>query len=274
MLHSAPSRVFAPAPPPVADDATRPLARPEFLLPLHTRSAILLHLLLEDNAIDLELASCVVALDPGLAFAVLQAANPADSGASIWQLASALVAAGRESLQDLLECAPRLELHPSPDERNSLLALASDAVMRAGMAQLLARELGKCHPKKCYLAGLLLEIPAMVAVTAGSHDGYQGRLLSVMCNSLPVGLVKAAMSDLEGASAAHEPLIAIVLLAEALLREKEAAALWNGWPELDREQRSSLVGGCCELREWMRKNLFCMDPWEFMSRLERRHPKE
>src|ERR1035438_3192530 len=44
-------------------------------LELTARSASLLNLLLQDGAVDLELTSSVVALDPGLAFTTLQLAN-------------------------------------------------------------------------------------------------------------------------------------------------------------------------------------------------------
>src|ERR1035441_7969629 len=48
---------------------------PLLCLPILTRSASLLNLLLQDGAVDLELTSSVVALDPGLAFTTLQLAN-------------------------------------------------------------------------------------------------------------------------------------------------------------------------------------------------------
>lgn len=283
MLYPSPYREFIPCPAAVADDAAAQApATPEFVLPVLTRSAILLNLLLQDDAVDLELASCVVALDAGLAFSVLQLGNAIESGGSISQPASALVAAGREALQKLLECAPRVESQPGGKGNGPLPGLAMDAVVRASLAHLLGRELGKCNPKKCYLGGLLFQVPAMVAATAGVNDGYQGRLISVMCNSLPAALVKAAMWDVEKPGWVQEPLIATILLAEALLSRKNAAGcsalgaapLWSCWPELDRDQRSALIDRCCELGQWARTNLLRIDPWEFMSRLERRNPWE
>lgn len=250
----------------------RPILRPEFVLPIMARSAVLLNLLLQDNAIDLGLASSVVALDAGLAFGVLQLANPVcgEGADPVWQLPAALVAAGRESLQDLLECAPRLEAQS--DRHGKDAALMRDSVVRACVAQLLARQLGKCNSKKAYLGGLLMDIPRMVAATRKMPDGYRARLLSIMCSSLPAALVRAAMTEVDEGAGVSDPLMATILLAELQLRdtaELEASEFWGSWPDRSSEQRCCLLESCRDLSRWAGENVIRLDPWEFMVRLER-----
>jgi len=253
-------------------------------MPVLARSAVLMSLLLQDNAVDLELATCVVALDPGLAFGVLQLANPACDrpGDPVWQIPLALVAAGREALQNLLEYAPRITLSALEGERGQLLQLARGAVVRACVAQLLARELGRCNPKKSFLGGLVFEVPQMVGLTAAVRGDYRARLLSVMCNSLPAAVVKAALADMDEAEGVNDPLLATILIAEALIQAATpasrspiaASGSWRCWPDLVQEQRASLLKRCAELTDWVAANLYRLDPWDFMSRLERRKPGE
>ena len=81
---------------------------PLVILPVRTRSVSLLKLLLRDSAIDLELASSVVGLDPGMAFGALQLANAQrhQGDDPIWQLPLAVVEAGRELLGYLRSTRP------------------------------------------------------------------------------------------------------------------------------------------------------------------------
>lgn len=253
--------------------AAPPNIRPEFVLPVMPRSAVLFHLLLQDNAIDLGLASSVVALDVGLAFGVIQLANPVcGEGDLVWQLPSAVVAAGRESLLDLLERAPRLDPQLSSNGRQRLSAMMRDAVVRACLAQWLARQLGKCNTKKAYLGGLLFDIPKMVAATRKVHDGYRAQLLSIMCNSLPATLVRAALTEVDDDGEVSDPLLATILLAELQVRGRNAPAdtpLWDCWPDFNAEQRACVLETCGKLASWAGENFMRMDPWEFMSRMER-----
>src|SRR5208337_5609490 len=79
-------------------------------LPILSRSAALLTLLLQDGTVDLELTSSVVGLDPGLAFGILQAANLERNGdGEIWQFPLAVVAAGCDRLLTMVNCAPKVE---------------------------------------------------------------------------------------------------------------------------------------------------------------------
>src|SRR5271165_4320094 len=85
-------------------------AVPFLSLPILSRSAALLALLLQDGTVDLELTSSVVGLDPGLAFGILQAANLERNGdAEIWQFPLAVVAAGCDRLLTMVNCAPKVE---------------------------------------------------------------------------------------------------------------------------------------------------------------------
>jgi hypothetical protein len=246
----------------------------------------LLKLLFQDGAIDLELASSVVALDPGLAFGTLQLANRdrVGEGNPIWQLPLAVVAAGRDLTLQLVSQAPRLELSASSG-RSELRQLYSDAVLRAGVAHLLTRELGKGDPRKSFLAGLLLELPALIKVAWAGHSISPTALLASMCCSLPSGVVTAALA---GPASADEndplaPVGAIARIADALIAslargssgagalEKLAAGpLWRFWDETGSRQRRCLLSHALRLAKWASDNLYKMDPWEFMARLERR----
>jgi len=271
-----------------SDASIPPLAGPEFVLPVLTRSAGLLNVLLQDNAVDLDLASSVAALDPGLAFGILQLANAEFSDREpVWQLPAAVVAAGREPLQQFIDCAPRVELRARPDPRKRLPRLAHDAVVLGCVAHLLARELGRCHPRKSFLGGLLLAVPEMAGFVVPQHDGYKPRLLSVMCRSLPSGIVKAAMADPSDDAVEDDPLVATILLAQAVLREKADGAsgeggfaaladapLWRCWPGVLTGQRVSLLNCCSAVADWAGWNLYRTDPWEFMAKVERAQPCE
>ena len=283
MSRAAPSRTIPSGPTTLADGAAGPSVNwPEFVLPVLRRSAVLMNPLLQDSAIDVELASSVVGLDPGLAFGTLQLANPAcgDPGTPIWQLPLAVVAAGREALQQLVDGAPRIEPPSSSHEYAQLTQLASNAVVRACVAHLMASNLGHCHPKKSFLGGLLFDLPELANLTLHYGDSCKVKLLSTMCRSLPAALVKATMGDPGDENSAADPVVATIFLADALLREKTlhpltpsleklaAAPQWSCWPDFDVEQRSSLLQCCSELAEWANTRALQLDPWEFMSRLE------
>ena len=266
--------------------AGRPSAR---LLPLLTRSVSLLTLLLQDGAVDLELASAVIGLDPGLAFGTLQLANRerAEGEDPIWQLPLAVVAAGREALQQLLQRAPKIECSGNAGKVSRLCKLVANATARASVAHLLARELGGVIPRKSYLSGLLFELPAIVRLAAPQFS--QAVLLSSMCRTLPAAMVRAAMVGMadDGEEPPSDPLLAIVLIADAVLgaeaepfsqtawlEELAASPLWHCWQATGAQQRNFLLGHCCEMARWAKARLHDMDPWEFMSRLERRNPWE
>jgi hypothetical protein len=248
----------------------------------------LLTLLLKDGAVDLELAGAVIGLDPGLAFGTLQLANRerVEGEDPIWQLPLAVVAAGREALQQLLQRAPRIECGYS-GKQGRLSKLVANATARASVAHLLARELEGSIPRKAYLSGLLFELPAIVRLGAPAIS--QAALLSSMCRTLPAAMVRAAMVGMadDGELAPSDPLLAIVLIADAVLgaeaepssepaslEELAGSPLWHCWTATDGQQRKFLLAHCCKMARWARASLHDMDPWEFMARLERRNPWE
>ena len=281
MLCAVPSRAVVPSAF-VPEVRAHPSATgTEYLLPVLPRSAVLLELLLEERAIDLELASSVVTLDPGLAFGVLQLANR-DAGAAgkpIWQLPLALVAAGRVALRKLIACAPRLDSAESGHREIRLRELASDAVVRGSMAQILARKLGGCNPKQCFLAGLLFELPKLAALTRPGHDFRRIKLSAAVKKSLAAAW-KAATGARQKRRALREPLAATTLIAQAILGEKaivnsaELAAdtSWDCWPDLPVEERRALLDRCSDVAQWAAANLYRLEPWDFLSRLERPEP--
>jgi len=260
-----------------------PALETEFLLPVLTRSVVLLKLLLQNEAIDLELASSIVALDPGLAFAVLQLANlERDTRESpIWQIPSALVAAGQEALETLLDHAPRLE-SPTGRLKDRLSALAQKSVMRACVAHWLARELRGCDARQSFLCGLLLSVPRMVALVHARCPDYRAGLMAAMARSLPAVLVRASLAGRHAAGEGSKRPLATSLIAEALLGREQSAGgaaaaaveAWNCWPEVDGNGRHALLESGSEMACWARANWLRLEPWELMSRLERRRPWE
>jgi hypothetical protein len=283
MSLAAPSRAFAPLSGLDRTQAEAIVTLPEFVVPILPRSAMLLNLLLQDEPIDLELASAIVALDPGLAFAVLQLANPieGDSGDSVWQFPEAIVTTGREELQRLVNRVPRVNGLERPGTRRCSPELVQNAAVRACVAYWLARALGRSNPRKGFLGGLLLDLPQMVSWNLPPGNGYRIRLLSVLCHCLPSSIVKAMMADGEDVRDCG-PTAAITFLANASLAvggpasRMDLAALpaWQYWPELDARQRSALLESSAELASWARASVYRVDPWEFMSRMERRRPWE
>src|SRR5664280_1072878 len=88
---------------------------PLLCLPILTRSASLLNLLLQDGTVDLELTSSVVALDPGLALTTLQLANRErrDGDEATWQFPLAVAASGQHCLLQAVNRAPKIESYSS-----------------------------------------------------------------------------------------------------------------------------------------------------------------
>ena len=158
------ARVSIPTPPAGMPMCPEPSASdaPGFHLPILARSAALLQTLLQDAIIDLELASSVITLDPGLAYQVLRLANRnvPDDRDRIWQLPLAIVTAGRANLDELLDRS--VQLDPAGSRESVMQSLITEAVLRACLAHSLARELGSCSPRKCFLSGLLFDLPALV----------------------------------------------------------------------------------------------------------------
>lgn len=259
---------------------------PPLVLPLLTRSASLMVLLLQDGAIDLELTSSVVALDPGLAFNALQLANldRHGEGEPLWQFPLALVAAGREALLELVSRAARLDAQESGTGKERLPRLYCRAVVRASMAQFLSSELAQGQPKKSFLAGLLFEVAAVVkSTTPAAEPVSQAELLSTMCRCLPAAVVTAALgSPLANRHIAPDPVVAVARMADALLpvaanepasaakSEELAAQSLPIWNDLDLPQRCALLGCADKLGRWAVANLDRTDPWEFLAKLERR----
>lgn len=289
MNFAAPTYEFADlAAIPEINAAEGRIALPEFLVPILSRSAVLLNLLLQDDAIDLELASAVVALDPGLTFAVLQLANPSpcESDGLICELPQALVTVGREQLQQLVNGARRVGDMAAPGGGKQSSQLAQSSVVRACVGYSLSRTLGRSNPQQCFLGGLLLDLPKMVSLSPTPVCASHARLLSVMGRCLPSSIVKVIMAndnDIRGCS----PTAAIVFLANACapsnkpdsspgpsLMDLAALYYWQGWPEVGSKDRFVLLQSIAELAKWAQASVYRLDPWEFLSRLERRRPWE
>lgn len=253
-----------------------------FQLSILQRSASLLRMLLQDGVIDLELASSVIALDPGLTYGTLQLANRdlRDDCDRIWQLPPAVITAGRDALCQLLESSVQIGCIGS-SRRGQLFKLTSDAVSRACVAYFLARELGSCHPRKCFLAGLMLEFPVMVRLSCPARLTSPAMLVPDMCHSLPAVIVKAILARQAREKSHGEGIVALALLAdeilpappgpgaEAWLEELSGGPLWRPWAGISQVQRSRLLKQSRQLTTWVAENLYVMNPWHFMARLER-----
>jgi hypothetical protein len=252
--------------------------------PILSSSAAFLRLLLQDGAVDLELASSVVALDPGLAFGTLQLANRElpDGTDRLWQLPSAVVTAGREGLEQLLEDAPLVESCGNHLCVAGLRKVIANSVSRACVAHLLTRELGSSNASKCYLSGLLFDLPALTRRRSPDSLLSSVVLLSSMCRSLPAVIVRLSLAQPLEEPDPSDPLIAIVLIADRLVRATDLAdakprfeelstlALWHRWESIPTLQRAALLKRCCGLLSWASANLYKLNPWEFLARLERR----
>jgi hypothetical protein len=121
-------------------------------------------------------------------------------------------------------------------------------------------------------------------LTPSGHSISPAALLSSMCSALPSAVVTAAMAG-PASTDQYDPLApagALARLADSVvanrardshrivpLEELAWGPLWRFWDETDVRQRSCLLARCLELVEWVSANLYKMDPWEFMARLER-----
>lgn len=264
-------------------------------LPILTRSALLINLLLQDGTVDLELVSSVVALDPGLAFTTLQLGNRdrRDQEEVIWQFPLAVVASGQQRLMQAVDQAPKIESYSSTRTRSQLRQIWMRSVVRACVARALSQQLGEANPRQAFLAGLLFELPALVQPTASSRVAMQRALQAASLESLPLELY-AAVSQVRDATHnyAHMDdrrlgsLAASLLLAESLLgpttfrlsvgelsrggaEELVTNPAWQIWGETTMLQRNRLLDRCCKLARWAAANAPGMNPWEFTARLER-----
>ena len=256
---------------------------PPFLcLPILTRSASLLTLLLQERSVDLELTSAVVAMDPGLAFTILQVANREghEQDEAIWQFPLALVACGHRHLLQVINQVPKIECYSSTKTWAQLGKLWVRAVVRASVAFALGKQLESGNPRQAFLAGLLFELPALVQLAFPSSGELEGELQAAIRASLPPQITTAI------GQAPDRPQTwqgAILLLAEALLRStiRESSPspgrcialasndAWQCWKETSMEQRRRLLEGCWRLARWASVNAAKMNPWEFTARLER-----
>lgn len=143
-----------------ASQRTHDFDSPSFLcLPISTRSASLLSLLLQESSVDVELTSAVVALDPGLAFTTLQLANREryHEDEPVWQFSLALVASGRHRLLQAVHQAPKIESYSSRAQAQ-LRRLWVRAVVRACVARLLGQQLGGVNSRQAFSGGAALRI--------------------------------------------------------------------------------------------------------------------
>lgn len=250
----------------------------DFHLPVLARSVALLRVLFQDGIMDLNLVSSVIALDPGFTYRVLQLANRdlPDDRDRIWQLPMAIVAAGRASLDELLDEVAEAEFADS--EKSVIQGLITQAVLRASLAHSLAVELASSSPRKCFLSGLLFELPALVTLSVPDRIDSHARLLSDMCHSLPVTIVRAALAQIAMKAGPTDPTVATVLLAQELLhavRQGEASveeltghSLWRPWSSMSMLQRARILQRGSDIAAWVDKNLYHVHPWEFMAQLE------
>ncbi len=161
------------------------LCRPDFLvlgLPVLTRSAALLTLLLQDGTVDLELTSSVVALDPALAFGTLRVANQERNGeGEVWQLPLAVVAAGCDRLLAMVNGALKVETNYDCATSERLRQMYLRCVQRACIAELLTTLLGNANPKRSYVAGLLFGLPGISRPVAASIPAWRSNSAEGVC---------------------------------------------------------------------------------------------
>ncbi len=265
---------------------------PSFLcLPISTRSASLLSLLLQESSVDVELTSAVVALDPGLAFTTLQLANREryDEDEPVWQFSLALVASGRRRLLQAVHQAPKIESFSSRAQAQ-LRRLWVRAVVRACVARLLGQQLGGINSRQAFLAGLLFELAAFTGLAFPSSAQSRHRLQAASRATLPleiaatIGLASDHVYEPRGPEDRPQTsLAANVHLAELLLdsvpstssarpdpaRELASNSVWQCWQETSMHQRHLLLDCCGDLARWAAANAVAMNPWEFIARLER-----
>jgi len=253
-------------------------------LPILARSASLLTLLLEDGAVELDLVSSVLEVDPGLAFGALQLAN-GERGLddpAVWHFPLVIVAAGCERLRRLVAGTPTLESSFPPGAAGKLRPLVTRAVQRGCVAERLARQLEVSSPKLAYLSGLLFELGPLVSGTSlPGFEKTQLALWSALQNSLPAEAFAAiAQGASPGGRLPLHSLAGAVQLAESLLRSGEphaparsselaSSSAWPLWQELSSGQRAVALDGGRSMARWVADNLPRLSPWDFMAKLQR-----
>jgi|SRR5271166_3344577 len=259
---------------------------PILWLPILTRSAALMTLLLQDGTIDLELASSVIALDPGLAFGTLQVANlERNADGEIWQLPLAVITAGCDRLLEMVNCASRVESSFACGTSAGLRQLYVRCVQRACIAELLTNLLGGANPKQSYVAGLFLGLPGVSTPSSPTSSVLSVALRSALWGGLSANVLTAdAGPSTNPGEHRSNPVAASVLIANALLELPEgetavssgkvqslaASPLWESWDECSMRERYRLLGQGRVLAKWAAANAPRLSPWEFMARLQRR----
>ena len=251
-------------------------------LPVLARSAALLKLLLQDGAVDLELTTSVIALDPGLALGTLQAASLENYGEDeIWQLPLAVVAAGCDRLLAIVNGALKVESSFDCTTSRKLRQLYLRGVQQACIAQMLTGILRGANPKRSYVAGLLFGLPSVLSLSDARNQ------MSFPAAHAPFGRCQAALWTLVAGSsstaAERNPVAASVLLANQVLELPGAehperselthtlvvSPLWESWDECTTQARCQFLAQAEKLGKWAAANAPRLSPWEFMARLDR-----
>jgi hypothetical protein len=244
--------------------------------PILTRSAALLTLLLQDGTVDLELASSVIALDPGLAFGTLQVANLERNGeGQVWQLPLAVVAAGCDRLLMVVNMAMKVESSYDCGTSARLRQLYLRCVQRACIAELLTSLRGSADPKRSYVAGLLFCLPGMLGRKHAINPALSSKVLGALPDNLWIGSATTGEEC--------DPIATSVLLANGVLELPEGeklesswqtqrlaeSALWGSGDESTTRERCKLISQGCKLAKWAEANASRLSPWDFLSRLHR-----
>ena len=251
-------------------------------LPILSRSAALLTLLLQDGTVDLELSGAVVGLDPGLAFGTLQVANLERNGdGEIWQFPLAVVAAGCDRLLTMVNCALKVESSYGCGTSAKLRQLYVRCVQRACIAELLTSLLGNANAKQSYVVGLLSDLPGMLSLADAMGPALSGELKFSMAGGFAAHMTPDAAGS---RTPDRSPIAASVLLASGLLefaggespetspqvQRLAASPLWECWDMCSTRERCRLLAQGGRLGKWVAANVPRLSPWEFMTRLHRR----
>jgi len=254
-------------------------------LPILTRSAALLALLLQDGSVDLELTGSVIALDPGLAFGTLKAASRECNGQSeIWQLPQAVVAAGCDRLLEIVNCARKIESSYECAAATRLRQLYMRGVQRACLAEMLTNALNHADPERAYLAGLLFDLPGMASRLGRTRTALPLVLRSALSDSLPETGLAGVAGPATAPAEAHHPIAASVLIANEVLELSDggnpescpqieglaASPFWPTGDDCSMGERRQLIWQGCRLGAWAAANAPRLSPWEFMAKLHRR----
>jgi len=252
---------------------------PVLALPILTRSAALLTLLLQDGIVDMELTGSVVALDPGLAFGILQVANQEQNNSGeIWQLPLAVVTAGCERLQAMVHSALKVESSYDCATGTRLRHLYLRCVQRACIAEFLAPRLGSVNPEQAYVAGLLFGLTG--GPTAQVQPGTAHSPLAVsspadgptefLSSSAPQGRWSLAVESVLLADSLLELCAAGGAESSEGLQELAFSALWQSRDGCGLGDRRRLLSQGCAVARWAAANAPRLSPWEFTTRLRRR----